>query len=105
MKNFKEFLNENIDTMKKIDEFLKKWSSEYIIYEDLNRQVINKDYDKDLEDLRPIEIEVVDYDYCYEINFWDDQKLLKKIEIAKNEENINHYLKKYNVKLPHYTEY
>jgi translation elongation factor EF-Ts len=50
----------------------------------------------------------------YQINFWlntkvpydlDDQKLLKQIEITNNEENINHYLKKYNVQIPHYTEY
>ena len=88
----------------KINEFLKKWSSEYLIYDHLSHEN-NEELDKDVRDLLPIELEVVDYEHSYDINFWDGRKLLKNIQITNNEENINHYLKKYNVKLPHYTEY
>jgi len=107
MKKFTEFINENINTpeQEKINQFLSKWIPEFIIYRDLDYHTIDEEYDKDVQELSPIEIEVVDYDYDYQINFWDNDKLLKEIKVIKNEDTLNHYLKKYGVKIPHYTEF
>jgi hypothetical protein len=108
IKNFTEFINEDVSSFspeEKIKQFLNKWWSEYIIYEYLSHDTGNKEYDKDVHDLLPIEIEVVDYDTMYQINFWLNTKVPYDLEITNNEENINHYLKKYNVQIPHYTEY
>ena len=118
VKLFENFIVEsyskpNQELIKSVDEFLKKWPPAFVLlsYKSHGEKGL-QEYNKDERSLIGVDIECVDYNNYYQINFFDEELMksvhptkavIKTFELTLDE--ANKQLKPFRLSIPKYTEY